>query len=776
MSAATDHANRRDQPATTTGSPVPLAVAEAALLIVHLSVVGGFIRLYQDWSFVGVLAGFTIGAHVLAVTLRRRQVPTAVVVAAALTGAALGSTWLLFPASTAYWLPTGETWDLAVEALRGSRDRFEEVAAPAPVIAGFQLAAGLALYGAVWFADWAAFRLRATVEAVAPATVLFVFGAILGSGRHRFTTAVAFGAAVLLFVACHRALRAQLDHAWLAASPLAGPRAVLRAGAGLAVVGLLGGAVIGPQLPGSEAEAVVRWRSDTGVGGDRSTVSPIVDLRKRLVNQSDTVLFTVRAERRAYWRLTALDVFDGRLWSSSGRFSAADGRLADFDASQVETSRRNRQEFDISSLAAIWAPTAFKARSLGTTSGGLQWDPDSSTLITEADTTSDGLRYEVVSEAPELDAVTLVDRGFPIEDGVIGGRHLALPADFPDVASDLARQVTSGADSRYEQALALQDHFRSGYTYSLAVDSGNGDEALVDFLDSREGYCEQFAGAYAAMARSIGLPARVAVGFTPGDPDPDDPNLYTVRGKHAHAWPEVWFPGVGWVPFEPTPGRGMPDAEDYTGVAAAQDETVPDSTAGSSTTTTTTPSATSAPGSSNPPATAPRNTALVAGIDPDDGGGPSGRTQVAVGVAVLVVLWLTLVLAAPLVRRRGRLGRRGAGRSAAAVLGAWHDALVPVRWLTGLRPRPAETHDEFARRASVRLGQLGADLRELAALTTRASWDPVGATAGDAEEAAARAAALHDAAVAYQGRVDRIRRRLSWREAFDQPRAVTGAA
>lgn len=774
MKAGTDQANRRGQPAATTGSQVPLAVAEAALLLVHLSVVGGFIRLYQDRSFVGVLAGFTIGAHVLAVTLRRRRVPTAVVVAAALAGAVLAGTWLLFPASTAYWLPTRETWDLAGEALRGSRDRFEQVAAPAPVFAGFQLAAGLALYGAVWFADWAAFRLRATIEAVAPATALFVFGAILGSGRHRFTTAVAFGAAVLLFVACHRALRAQLDHAWLAASPLAGPRAVLRAGAGLAVVGLLGGAVIGPQLPGSEAEAVVRWRSDTGVSGDRSTVSPIVDLRKRLVNQSDTVLFTVRAERRAYWRLTALDVFDGRLWSSSGRFSAAEGRLADFDASQVETSRRNRQEFDISSLAALWAPTAFKARSLGTTSGGLRWDPDSSTLITEADTTSDGLRYEVVSEAPEVDAVTLVDRGFPIEDGVIGGRHLALPADFPDVASDLARQVTSGADSRYEQARALQDHFRSGYTYSLAVDSGNGDEALVDFLDSREGYCEQFAGAYAAMARSIGLPARVAVGFTPGDPDPEDPDLYTVRGKHAHAWPEVWFPGVGWVPFEPTPGRGMPDAEDYTGVAEDQDETVPDTTAETSTTTTTAAGgATSVPRSSAPPTTAPRNTAVVAGIEPGDGDGPSGRTQVAIGVAVLVALWLTVVLAAPMMRRRSR---RGAGRSASAVLGAWHEALAPVRWLTGLRPRPAETHDEFARRAGVRLGQFGPDLQELAALATRASWDPTGATTAEAEEAAARTIALHDAAVGRQGRVDRIRRRLSWREAFDQPRTVAGAS
>ena len=76
------------------------------------------------------------------------------------------------------------------------------------------------------------------------------------------------------------------------------------------------------------------------------------------------------------------------------------------------------------------------------------------------------------------------------------------------------------------------------------------------------------------MARSIGLPARVAVGFTPGDVDPADPTLYHVKGKHAHAWPEVYLNGYGWVLFEPTPSRGAPNAG-YTGVTEAQDPTSP---------------------------------------------------------------------------------------------------------------------------------------------------------------------------------------------------------
>ncbi len=98
--------------------------------------------------------------------------------------------------------------------------------------------------------------------------------------------------------------------------------------------------------------------------------------------------------------------------------------------------------------------------------------------------------------------------------------------------------------------------------------------------NARRGYCEQFAGTYAAFARSIGLPARVAVGFTPGELTD---GVYVVRGQHAHAWPEVWFEGIGWVPFEPTPGRGAPGAQSYTFVEPQQ-STEGDSPSSSATT------------------------------------------------------------------------------------------------------------------------------------------------------------------------------------------------
>ncbi len=94
---------------------------------------------------------------------------------------------------------------------------------------------------------------------------------------------------------------------------------------------------------------------------------------------------------------------------------------------------------------------------------------------------------------------------------------------------------------------------------------------MRQFLRIRRGYCEQFSATFAAMARSLGIPARVAIGFTPGELRDD--GLYHVYDRHAHAWPEVWFDGFGWISFEPTPGRGEPGAESHTGVGAAQDAT-----------------------------------------------------------------------------------------------------------------------------------------------------------------------------------------------------------
>ena len=203
----------------------------------------------------------------------------------------------------------------------------------------------------------------------------------------------------------------------------------------------------------------------------------------------------------------------------------------------------------------------------------VRYQDETSTLIVDTDVpTSDGLTYTVQSVLPELHPrhaarrpTTTVPTDIAEQDaGAPGRAERRRPPRWPS-------EITAGATTPYDKAMALQDYFRDtgGFTYDLDVPAGHGDSAIDDFLASRRGYCEQFAGTFAAMARAVGLPARVAVGFTPGISDPTDPQRYDVKGEHAHAWPEVYLGQYGWVPFEPTPGRGDPNAEAYTGVARA---------------------------------------------------------------------------------------------------------------------------------------------------------------------------------------------------------------
>lgn len=709
---------------TTSRTPggLPLALSEATLVLVHLAVIYGFGRVYVGWSFAAPLAGFALSAHLLAVVTRRARLPLPLVFLIAVAGLGLAASWFVLWPSTTGGLPTGATWHAARDALEAGREQFRTVQAPTHETVGFQLVAGLALWGAAWFSDWAAFRLRATVEAVSPAAVIFVFCTMLGAGNARVASASVFAAAVLAFVAAHRALRAQVDQAWLTASPAVGPRAVLRAGAALAVVALVGGVVAGPRLPGANDQALVSWRDQDRPSGDRTTVSPIVDLRRRLVNQTDLAFFTVQATRPSYWRLTGLDEFDGRLWKIDKKFSGADGSLPS-DAPGAQTGQELRQTIEIQNMDDLWVPAAFEPRRLNRSTLRLRWDAESSTLIVDdGDRSTAGLRYQLVSVTPtftpeQLRAATASDPDHIRE-------NTRLPADFPRPVADQAWAVTAGATTRYDQALALQNWFRSQFQYSLSVPSGHGDDALTTFLRDRVGYCEQFAGAFAAMARSLGIPARVAVGFTPGERRPGSPQTFQVRGRHAHAWPEVWFPGAGWVPFEPTPGRGMPGAENYTGVAPDQDDTTSSpqqtttSTAPDRTGTTVAPTTTAAVG---PTTTAPA-VPVRAGTTPPSDGGTSPWTAAGLVALVLAALWLGVVLVAPVLRRRQR------GTSPAArVLGAWDDALDPIRWATGLRPRPEETHAEFARRSRTDLGDLADPFTELAGLAEAAAWgtDPV---------------------------------------------------
>ena len=135
----------------------------------------------------------------------------------------------------------------------------------------------------------------------------------------------------------------------------------------------------------------------------------------------------------------------------------------------------------------------------------------------------------------------------------------------------MTAELTADEPTRYDQVRAIQDHFRA---FDYEVGAGADANALERTLTERSGAATDLASAFALMARAVDIPSRVAVGFTWGLPGEtvDGLTTYEVSGRHAHVWPEIYFDGIGWVPFEPTPGRGNPAAVNYTGVPAEQNE------------------------------------------------------------------------------------------------------------------------------------------------------------------------------------------------------------
>ncbi len=237
----------------------------------------------------------------------------------------------------------------------------------------------------------------------------------------------------------------------------------------------------------------------------------------------------------------------------------------------------------------------------------------------------------------------------------------------PRVA-ELTNEVTAGAPTDFDRALALDDWFTgpdSGFTYDLETAPPAGDDALVEFLTvGRTGYCEQFASAMAVMLRTVGVPARVAVGFTAGSPVED---YRAISTSDAHAWVEAWFPGVGWTTFDPTP---LTDGRTVVPPYVEQARTEAASGA--------VPTAPAAPA----PAPAPAPSAAPAAPEQAPDAAPVAAAPGATGVPLWLVLPVLLVLALALLpsavrayRRRGRLTAVAAGGTAASAA-AWEELLA----------------------------------------------------------------------------------------------------
>ncbi|MBQ1087798.1 DUF3488 and transglutaminase-like domain-containing protein [Streptomyces sp. B93] len=307
-----------------------------------------------------------------------------------------------------------------------------------------------------------------------------------------------------------------------------------------------------------------------GGGGTISAVNPLVSLRDSLNVDEDRQVLSLRTSTSdisdMYLRIVSLDDFDGTTWKPAKRhitavpddFPTPVGLAADIRRAEVRTRITAADWY-----AQDWLPMPYPPSGVDV-DGNWRYEPVGMTLVGDHGQNTRGLTYEVRSLDVQPTAEQLADA--PEPPGALTREYTQVPDSLPDVVAGTARQVTDGAANPYEQAVALQDYFSvtGGFQYDTEVEVGNDSRAIARFLEDKQGFCVHYSFAMAAMARTLGIPARVAVGFAPGTPQGDQ--SVAVMLRDAHAWPELYFEGVGWTRFEPTPTRGttppytVPDA------------------------------------------------------------------------------------------------------------------------------------------------------------------------------------------------------------------------
>jgi len=463
---------------------------------------------------------------------------------------------------------------------------------------------------------------------------------------------------------------------------------------GVAAVGM---AVIVPALlPGLDHRLLGGSGEGDGSSGSgdgprtATTYNPITTLRDelRLPEPRQLLAYTTTDPEPDYVRMTTLDQYTGTGWSASSlQVDRATGNVNRGVPVPVgDTGGRHRDlrmTVGIDTLKVRWLPVPFGPRKIAVR-GSWVWDRDSETAFSATRTTQGLPSYEVTASRPLPDRAELDSSSGPVPDSI--STRYAAPVQASPAVTSLTHRITGGSASPYAKAVALQSYFtsgRNGFTYSLDATTGvGGPDQLEAFLTSKRGFCEQYATAMAAMLRIEGIPSRVAVGFTPGHRTGTD-GAYSVTTSDAHAWPEAWFAGAGWVRFEPTPLTDRITTPVYSRPNAA----VP-------------PGSTVVPAPSTAPAPGKRK--LASDRDPDlllapqagdptgaAGGGGPGSALPPVWVLVLIVVAVLLALPSLLHALRRRLRWRSP-----TALTAWEqvqqDAVdVGHRWRGSDSPRTA---------------------------------------------------------------------------------------
>jgi transglutaminase-like putative cysteine protease len=692
---------------------------DTALLAVALAAGLGAGRLIRGPATAAVvlpIAACAMVGHVVVSFVKRLEAPDPLPSVGGIVAVALAAVWTLMPRATRDGLPTATTVRSLVHHFSAAGGVIRSHPTPLPATSGVVLClaagAGLAaVFGRTLWA-WQEVRppgTRRPLIALFPSFGLFCYTALLSSDRDRVTGTALYLAAALLFLAAAdrvpRPGRARRV-AWRSGTAVALAMTALAVAVPVAASPGLDGLQLNA-VPFSQGAGKGGPTEPGGLGGLEApgvaALNLIDNMRAVLTSSSKTVLFTATTRVPTYWQVAVLSRFNGVAWLPDGATQAAANGAPQLDPVTLPVlpgppaTRTFTATVSVDDLRSTLLPVPPTTVAVAN-SAVVQIEPGIGALQPFA--TPEDLVYSAVARLPgplgssPSPSLAALDASTP---ALELAPYLTLPRVAPAVV-DLAHHIVAGITAPAAEATALARYLSGGhrFRYTLNPPAVSGADPLSAFLfTTRAGFCQQFAGAFAVLARIDGLPTRLAIGFTTGTVEKG--NTYSVTGADAHSWPEVYLgPDAGWVSFEPTP----PSTDEPTGagVQGATPTTAPSHASRSTTTTLSfrhlgqsTPGTLPAGVRGHAPTRATTTTAASA---------PWGRVlAIAAGVVIAIVGG---ALAGPWLwrRRRPRLRRRRFARGRgtdAEILARWEQA-ASVLARAGLARRPSETIEEHATR------------------------------------------------------------------------------
>ncbi|MDQ3158040.1 MAG: DUF3488 and transglutaminase-like domain-containing protein [Actinomycetota bacterium] len=475
-------------------------------------------------------------------------------------------------------------------------------------------------------------------------------------------------------------------------------------------------------------------------------INPILQLGQNLRRNSPVTAleYTTTMDQPPYLKVANLLDFNGKSWRPNedvkfGRIEGNVGLGREVERKEVTTT------ISIKNLSSPRLPVPYPGIEVDGLKGQWRWEPQGLTLKSDS-TDSRDQNYKITSLQIEPTRTQMQASTTVI--GPTLRRGVAVPADMPGSIAETALEVTKGDTNDYDRAIHLQNYFRDGnFTYSETAPvaegyDGNGVDVIAEFLKVKRGYCVHFSSAMTVMARTLGIPARIAVGYAPGvevGTNKSGKSIYEATSNDLHAWPELYFEGIGWVQFEPTPGVG--NAAAFTDTVPGQDVPAdPDSSVAEDS------------GSTTRPDRSLIDSATPTAVDETS----STRSMLVVLAGFLIVLILPVAVRRILRAWRLRPSRRSAGRM-------WGELENTARDF-GMFVTPSDTPRAFARHLS---SWPALDIEALACMlgaVERERFGPPGASVDDIEDYRAVVASLRAGAT----RGQRLQAMLLPRSIFGQ--------